>query len=78
LVSQIYISRPEAFPGMSEDRGDGEIARDHLAGACVAALGDQDALGKTFELYADRDAPAPDWPAIFARLAADRRPPRRE
>jgi uncharacterized protein YbjT (DUF2867 family) len=114
LVSQIYISRPEAFPAMTEviraraageqalresgatytivrpswlndepagggvrveqgDRGDGEIGRDDLAAACVAALGDRNAHGKTFELYADRNAPAPDWRAIFARLAADRR-----
>jgi uncharacterized protein YbjT (DUF2867 family) len=112
LVSQIYISRPEKYPEMTDviharaageralresgatytivrpswltdepagggvrveqgDRGDGEIGRDDVAAACVAALGDRNAHGKTFELYADREASAPDWPAIFARLAAD-------
>jgi uncharacterized protein YbjT (DUF2867 family) len=114
LVSQIYISRPKAYPAMTEviraraageqalresgatytivrpswltdepagggvrveqgDRGDGEIGRDDVAAACVASLGDRNAHGKTFELYADREASAPDWPAIFARLAADQR-----
>jgi hypothetical protein len=29
--------------------------------------------GKTFELYADREASPPEWPAIFARLATDER-----
>jgi uncharacterized protein YbjT (DUF2867 family) len=93
LVSQIYISRPEAYPAMAEiiraraagehalresgatytivrpswltdepaggglrveqgDRGDGEIGRDDVAAACVAALGDRNAHGKTFELLA--------------------------
>ena len=114
LVSQIYISRPKAYPAMTEvilartageqalrdsgatytivrpswltddpagggvrveqgDRGDGEIGRDDVAAACVAALGDRNTHGKTFELYADRKASAPDWPAIFAGLAADQR-----
>jgi uncharacterized protein YbjT (DUF2867 family) len=53
------------------DRGDGEISRDDVAAACVAALADRNAHGKTFELYADLEASAADWPAIFARLAAD-------
>jgi uncharacterized protein YbjT (DUF2867 family) len=57
--------------GEHGDRGDGEIGRDDVAAACVAALGDRNAHGKTFELYADREASAPDWPAIFARLTAD-------
>jgi uncharacterized protein YbjT (DUF2867 family) len=114
LISQIYISRPDAFPAMREviraraageqalresgagytivrpswltdepagggvrveqgDRGDGEIGREDLAAACVAALDDRNSHGKTFELYADEEASAPDWAAIFARLAADER-----
>lgn len=114
LVSQIYISRPDAYPAMTDvirargageqalresgagytivrpswltdepagggvrveqgDRGDGEVGRDDLAAASVAALGDRNAHGKTFELYADREASPPDWPAIFARLATDER-----
>ena len=53
------------------DRGEGEIGREDVAAACVAALDDRNAHGKTFELYADREASAPDWRAIFARLAGD-------
>lgn len=51
------------------DTGDGQVSRDTVANAAVAALFEPAAAGKTFELY-DGDE-KPDWPTLFARLRSD-------
>lgn len=54
------------------DTGDGQVSRDTVASAVVAALLSQGARGKTFEIY---DGPRPgaeaDWQAAFAALDPD-------
>jgi uncharacterized protein YbjT (DUF2867 family) len=53
------------------DTGDGKVARDDVAEACVEALLDPAARGKTFELYNGEGSPGTDWPALFADLRPD-------
>jgi uncharacterized protein YbjT (DUF2867 family) len=53
------------------DTGDGQVSRDTVAQAAVAALVTPSARGKTCELYDDPAAGAPDWAAAFASLTAD-------
>jgi uncharacterized protein YbjT (DUF2867 family) len=53
------------------DTGDGQISRDAVAQAAVAALADPQARAKTFELYDDAKTNTTDWAAAFAALAAD-------
>jgi uncharacterized protein YbjT (DUF2867 family) len=55
------------------DRGDGQITRADVAAACVSALSEPTAAGKTFELYNEPGAARP-WPELFAALAPDPRP----
>ncbi|AYF76709.1 SDR family NAD(P)-dependent oxidoreductase [Nocardia yunnanensis] len=51
------------------DRGDGQVSRELVARAAVAALLHPESHSKTFELY---DGPTPpDWPAAFTALTAD-------
>lgn len=50
------------------DTGEGHTSRQTLADAVVAALTEPAALGTTFEIYDDPDAPAQTWPAVFASL----------
>lgn len=57
------------------DTGDGRTSRAAVAQAVVAAMASPAAAGKTFELYDDPDAAAPDWDAAFAALAPDVEPP---
>jgi uncharacterized protein YbjT (DUF2867 family) len=52
------------------DRGDGQISRADAAAACVHALTEPAAAGKTFELY-NEPGPARPWPELFAALAPD-------
>jgi uncharacterized protein YbjT (DUF2867 family) len=52
------------------DTGDGQVSRDTVAEAAVAALYATSARGKTCELYDDPAAPDPEWPDAFAALAA--------
>lgn len=48
------------------------IHRADLAAVCVAALGDENSIGKTFEIYADENKPVGDWRnGGFAQLSAD-------
>ncbi len=54
------------------DRGDGQIARADVAAACLHALAEPAAAGKTFELYNEPGAARP-WPELFAALAPDPR-----
>jgi uncharacterized protein YbjT (DUF2867 family) len=53
------------------DTGDGQVSRDAVAQAVVAALVMPSARGKTCELYDDPAARPPDWPTAFAALTAD-------
>jgi uncharacterized protein YbjT (DUF2867 family) len=113
MVSQIYITRPEAFPevrdtilarGRAEaalresglpftivrpswltnepggrqglrldqgDAGEGQIAREDVAEACIQALLSDTARGKTFEIYNKPGSPVEDWEKAFAALSAD-------
>ena len=113
LVTQIYITRPEAFASVANviaardkgehalrtsglpytivrpswltnepigqqtvrleqgDTGDGYIARADVAAACVHALHDVDARGKTFEMYNEPDDAQIDWHVLFKQLNPD-------
>lgn len=113
MVSQIYITRPDAFPEMRDtilarrraetalresglpytivrpswltaepggrggirleqgDSGEGQIAREDVAEACVQALLNATSRGKTLELYNEPGSPVGDWEQAFAALAAD-------
>jgi uncharacterized protein YbjT (DUF2867 family) len=51
------------------DTGDGQVSRDAVAAATVAAFLRPGAAGKTFELY--DGSQRPDWPALFAQLKTD-------
>jgi uncharacterized protein YbjT (DUF2867 family) len=53
------------------DTGEGQVSRKTVAQAAVAALVTPSARGKTFELYDDPAAGAPDWAAAFAALTED-------
>lgn len=53
------------------DTGDGRVSRDTVAGAVAAALVEPAAVCKTFEIFDDPSAPAPDWPTLFTRLTPD-------
>jgi uncharacterized protein YbjT (DUF2867 family) len=57
------------------DTGDGQISRDSVAAAAAAALAEPAARGKTFELYDDPEAGAPDWAAAFSALRLPGLPP---
>jgi len=53
------------------DTGDGQISRADVARACVEALRNPQALGRTFEMY-NEPGPAPtDWAALFGALKPD-------
>lgn len=49
----------------------GQIARADVASVCVAALGRQDALSKTFEIVGDPNGTPPDWDTFFSQLKPD-------
>jgi uncharacterized protein YbjT (DUF2867 family) len=51
------------------DTGEGQVSRDVVAAATVAAFLQPGAAGKTFELY--DGSQRPDWPALFAQLQTD-------
>lgn len=55
------------------DTGDGQVSRDAVARAAVAALTDPAAHGRTFEIYQEPAGTIPDddWPALFAGLVPD-------
>jgi len=120
LVTQIYVTRPEAYPearnitqwraraeealrgsglpytivrpswltndpGGREavrleqgDAGDGRIAREDVAEVCVQSLLNEEARGKTFEVYNEPGSPPEDWGALFASLSVDPTPTRGE
>jgi len=113
LISQIYVTRPDAVPGMTNiirarqqaestlrssgllytivrpswltddaggqrrvrleqgDTGEGEVSRADVAEACVQALGDRVAQGKTFEMYNTPGQPSAAWHELFAALHPD-------
>ena len=51
--------------------GGGSIARADVASVLVAALGDANVLGKTFEIAADSKRPKDTWRMDFAALKRD-------
>lgn len=53
------------------DSGDGRVSREDVAEACVEALLNEEARGKTFELYNETGEPPSDWAALFAALDDD-------
>ncbi|WP_405489020.1 SDR family oxidoreductase [Nocardia sp. NBC_00511] len=50
------------------DRGEGNVSRETVAQAAVAALLEPESRGRTFEIY---DGPLADWSTAFTGLAAD-------
>ncbi|KGH46822.1 MULTISPECIES: SDR family oxidoreductase [Modestobacter] len=53
------------------DTGNGGIGRDQLAEVLVRSLLTETAVGRTFELFAERGPAPSDWSGLFAALAAD-------
>lgn len=57
------------------DQGDemegGRISRDDVAEICVAALANQSARGKTFEVIAEEGEASRDWSGLFGQLASN-------
>jgi uncharacterized protein YbjT (DUF2867 family) len=54
------------------DTGDGQVSREDVAEVCVEALLNDEARGKTFEVYNEPGSPPEDWAAAFATLSPDR------
>jgi uncharacterized protein YbjT (DUF2867 family) len=52
------------------DTGDGEVTREDVAEACVQALLNENARGKSFEIY-NKPGSLPNWREVFASLYAD-------
>jgi uncharacterized protein YbjT (DUF2867 family) len=50
----------------------GDITRADTAAVTIATLGNPDAVGKTFEVFADEEARPGAWRSAFAGLKADR------
>lgn len=81
--AQYTIVRPGWFdnttPGqdaLALEQGDTEtgmrgVGRDQLAEVLVRSLITDTAIGKTFELFAERGPAPSDWPGVFAPLVAD-------
>jgi uncharacterized protein YbjT (DUF2867 family) len=53
------------------DEGDGRVARADVAAACLNALVEPAAVGKTFEIFGDPGRGPEPWAERFAALAAD-------
>ena len=53
------------------DAGDGGVSREQIAEVLVRSLLHDDALGRTFELYAGPGQAPADWDALFGALDAD-------
>lgn len=66
----------QAVVGAQGDTGQqrGSISRDDVALVCVKALGNPDAIGKTFEISGDPGGKATDWSGFFKALNVDPAP----
>lgn len=53
------------------DRGDGQVTRADVAAACLHALTEPAAVGKTFEMYNEAGRAPAAWGELFASLAPD-------
>lgn len=53
------------------DRGDGQVSRADVAAACLHALTEPAAVGKTFEMYNEAGRAPETWTDRFSALAAD-------
>jgi len=53
------------------DQDSGRISRSDVAAVMIAALDNPDALGKTFEVFSDKDAPVNAWRRGFSALSPD-------
>lgn len=68
------INQPGGSEALVFAQGDttaGRIAREDVALICIAALGNEAAIGKTFETYSSEEPGTNDWDAMFASLQAD-------
>lgn len=57
------------------DQGDGQVSRADVAAACLHALTEPSAVGKTFEMYNEPGRAPAAWGELFASLAPDRAGP---
>ena len=71
--------QPERWEAVALEQGDRTavdsrrpVSRSQIADAIVQSLLCQEAVGRTFELFAAPGRPEEDWPARFAALARDR------
>ncbi|MDI3418488.1 SDR family oxidoreductase [Streptomyces luteolus] len=55
-----------------DDRGEGWVSRSAVAEACVQALYNPQAVGKSFEIYNEPGEVPADWTALLGRLRPDR------
>jgi uncharacterized protein YbjT (DUF2867 family) len=53
------------------DHGNGAVSRRQVAEVLVRSLLTDEAVGRTFELFATAGGPPPDWAALFATTAPD-------
>ena len=53
------------------DTGNGVVSRRQVAEVLVRSLLTDEAVGRTFELFATTGHPTLDWPALFAATTAD-------
>ena len=61
-----------SFEGAQGDTlASGQIQRADVAIVCVQALGNPDAVGKTFEIVAGEPGASVDWAAFFKPLKRD-------
>lgn len=49
----------------------GQIPRADVAAVLIESIGREAAVGRTFEIVSDPDAPPPEWPRFFSGLEAD-------
>jgi uncharacterized protein YbjT (DUF2867 family) len=70
------VDEPGAQTGLvfrQGDEGSGRVSRSDVAAVMIAALDNPDAIGKTFELFGDKDAPVNAWRGAFSALKPDAR-----
>ena len=53
------------------DTGTGSVSRSQVADVLIRSLLCQEAVGRTFELFATTGNPPQDWPALFVSTTAD-------
>ncbi len=68
------VNKPGGTHALEFVQGDttaGVINREDVALICIAALGNTNALGKTFETFSSEEAGDNDWSTMFGALSVD-------